>query len=91
MAKLYEALPLGRQLEMAVRTNPPFRLAQTFASYEGQFYDRARFDALAREVGALYDAGSPADGDAFRARLDRRLADRYRAPVPWGAPRDRAA
>ena len=91
MAKLYETLPIERQLEMAVRTNPPARLAQTFAGYAGQFYDRTRFDQLAREVSALYEVGSPDDASAFRARLDRRLADRYRAPVAWDASCDRAA
>ena len=48
MPTLYEALPLERQLQLAVRTNSPARLAQAFAAHAGQFYDRAGFDRLAR-------------------------------------------
>ena len=58
-----------------------------FAAHAGQFYDRASFDALAREVGALYRTRDPAAADDFRARLDHRLAERARPPVAW----DRAA
>jgi len=83
MAKLYETLPLTRQLELAVRTASPARLAQTFAAYAGQFYDRAAFDALARRVSELYAAQSPAGARAFESRLDERLCARDRAPVAW--------
>ena len=83
MAKLYERLPAERQLEVAVLTTSPAGLAQTIASFAGQFYDRTDFDALARRVSDLYAARRPSDADAFRTRLDRRLCDRYRAPVPW--------
>ena len=58
-------------------TGPP---GPTFASLEGQFYDRAPFDNLARQVHALYE---PGDADVFRTRLDRRLRDRHSAPVDW--------
>jgi hypothetical protein len=92
MPTLYETLSLERQLQLAVRTNSPARLAQAFAAHAGQFYDRAGFDRLAREAGALYQARGPAEGAAFRARLDRRLRDRDRAPVVWGTdPSGRAA
>jgi hypothetical protein len=83
MAKLYETLSLDRQLALAVRTNSPARLARAFAAHAGQFYDRERFDALAREVGALYQASSLAAADSFRGRLDRRLAERDRPLVAW--------
>src|SRR5207249_7459538 len=92
MPTLYEALPLERQLRLAVRTNSPARLAQAFAAHAGQFYDRAGFDRLAREAEALYEARGPAEGATFRDRLDRRLRDRAREPVAWGlASPDRAA
>ena len=83
MAKLYETLPLTRQLEIAVRTTGPTGLARTFAAYVGQFYDRSAFDALARGVSELYAAQSPTIAQAFRACLDRRLYERDRAPVAW--------
>ena len=83
MAKLYEALPPTRQLEVAVFTTSPAGLARTFAAYVGQFYDRSAFDALARRVSELYAARSPAVAQAFRAGLDRRLRERDRMPVTW--------
>ena len=91
MTKLYETLPLTRQLEVAVRTTSPAGLARTFAAYAGQFYDRGSFDALARRVSELYAAQSPAIAAAFRTGLDRRLHDRDRAPVAWAADAARAA
>src|SRR5690349_895154 len=36
-----------------------------------------------RRVSDLYATRRAADADAFRARLDRRLYDRYHAPVVW--------
>jgi hypothetical protein len=66
-----------------VRRHTPIQLAHTFAAFEGQFYDRLPFDALARQVRALY---APDDADLFRRRLDRRLRDRHSAPVAWDAP-----
>jgi hypothetical protein len=83
MPKLYETQSLQRQLELAVRTKGPEHVARLFAGHVGQFYDRVRFDALAREVRGLYAAHRPADGDAFRERLDRDLHGRYREPVDW--------
>ncbi len=80
MPTLRETLSTNEQLAVAVRQHTPVRLAQTFASFEGQFYDRTPFDDLARHVQALYD---PADADIFRTRLDRRLHDRHSAPVAW--------
>jgi hypothetical protein len=85
MGSLYEALPLRQQLELAVRTNRPLRLARAFAQHAGQFYDRPRFDQLAREARALYAVRSPADADRFRAGLDERLSDRARPTVAWEA------
>jgi hypothetical protein len=63
-------------------------LAQMFASFEGQFYDRMPFDNFARQAHALYE---PADADLFRSRLDRRLRDRHSTPVAWGLDRDSLA
>lgn len=80
MPKLYEILSPARQLELAVQAKSPTRLAQTFAAFVGQFYDREAFDALARQVSELYDAER---AGTFRTQLDRRLCDRYHAPVAW--------
>lgn len=91
MYKLYETLAPTRQLEIAVRAKTPTQLAQTFAAYVGQFYDRDAFDELARQVHDLYD---PDRASTFRSQLDRRLCDRHRTPVVWEvAPQrtDRAA
>ena len=82
MPTLRQTLSLSEQLALAVRCQTPVRLASTFASLEGQFYDRTPFDDLARQVRALY---APDDADLFRARLDRRLRDRHSAPVAWDA------
>ena len=80
MPTLRQALSLSEQLALAIRCQTPVRLALTFASLEGQFYDRTPFDNLARRVHALYE---PTDADVFRTRLDRRLRDRHSAPVDW--------
>lgn len=80
MPTLREALSTSEQLAVAIRQQTPVRLAYTFATFEGQFYDRTPFDDLARHVRALYQ---PADADVFRTRLDRRLRDRHSAPVAW--------
>ena len=83
MTRLYEALPLTRQLEIAVQVTGPTGLARTFAAYAGQFYDRGAFDALARRVSELYAARNPAVAHDFQTCLDRRLRERDRAPVAW--------
>ena len=83
MPKLYEILSPAQQLELAVLARSPFRLADTFASFVGQFYDRSDFDRLARQVSDLYDAEGAEQADHFRTRLDRRLHDRYHDPVAW--------
>jgi hypothetical protein len=83
MPTLRESLSVPQQLACAVRQHTPIQLAHTFAAFEGQFYDRLPFDALARQVRALY---APDDADLFRSRLDRRLRDRHSAPVAWDAP-----
>ena len=88
MPTFRETLSTTEQLAVAVRQHTPVRLAQTFASLEGQFYDRTPFDQLARRVHALYE---PADADIFRARLDRRLRDRHSAPVAWDVACPRVA
>lgn len=83
MPKLYEILSPAHQLELAVSAKSPLRLADTFASFVGQFYDRSDFDRLARQVSDLYHADNSESAHRFRARLDRRLHDRYRDPVAW--------
>ena len=83
MAKLYETLPAERQLEVAVLITGPAELARTIAGLAGQSYNRSEFDALARRVSDLYAARQPTEAGVFRTRLDRRLCDRYRAPVAW--------
>jgi hypothetical protein len=80
MATLHDTLPATQQLALAVRARTPSQLAQTFAAFVGQFYDREAFDTLARQVNDLYDAER---AGCFRAQLDRRLHDRYHAPVAW--------
>ncbi len=83
MPRFSEALPSTQRLALAVAVNPPASLARTFASYAGQFYDREPFDALARQVSDLYATRDADEASYFRARLDRRLCDRYHAPVAW--------
>ena len=83
MPELHETLSPAERLELAVRTKSPVRLAETFAAYVGQFYDRSDFDALARRVHDLYASADRERAGCFRARLDRRLHDRYHAPVAW--------
>ena len=85
MPKLYEILSPAQQLELAVLARSPFRLADTFASFVGQFYDRSDFDRLARQVSDLYDAEGAERAYHFRARLNRRRHDRYHDPVAWEA------
>jgi hypothetical protein len=94
MPKLYETLSRARQLDLAVQSKTPARLAQTFAAFVGQFYDRTDFDTLARQVSECYEAENTDDAYRFRSALDRRLNDRYHTPVVWNvSPRrtDRAA
>lgn len=83
MVRIYETLPPVGRLQMALRVMSPTRLAQTFASFAGQFYDRADFDSLARQVSSLYDLESAEHAHVFRSQLDRRLCDRFHAPVAW--------
>jgi hypothetical protein len=82
---LTDRVPAHVRWELAIRTASPARLARTFAAELGQFYDRREFDALARRVRDLYATRDPEQGGAFRARLDRRLYDRYDTPVAWDA------
>lgn len=94
MPEIFETLSPAQQLELAVQTRSPVRLARTFAAFVGQFYDRSSFDALAREVSNLYEVASAEQARSFRLQLDRRLYDRYHAPVAWEIARattDRAA
>jgi hypothetical protein len=81
--ELRDALTPAQQLELAVRTKSPADLARTFAEHAGQFYRREDFDTMARTAHDLYAADSAERASLFRARLDRRLCDRYRAPVAW--------
>lgn len=83
MPDLYEVLPREQQLALAVRARRPAELARFFAAHAGQFYDRAAFDALAREIRDLYAQESDDHADHFRRRLDRQLRDRHHAPVGW--------
>jgi hypothetical protein len=48
MQTLHETLPPTPRLELAVQVSTPARLARTFATFVGQFYDREAFDLLAR-------------------------------------------
>lgn len=81
--QILETLTLAEQLELAVLTKSPTYLARVFASHAGQFYDRSDFDALARQARDLYAADSVERATLFRARLDRRLHDRYHTAVTW--------
>ena len=83
MTRIYETLPPGGRLHMTLRVMSPTRLAQTFAAFVGQFYDRSAFDTLARQVSDLYDLESAEHARIFRSQLDRRLCDRYHARVAW--------
>ncbi len=83
MPKLWETLPPVERLALSVRAKSPARLALTFAAFVGVFYDRSEFDDLARLASDLYTTESEASASCFRARLDRRLYDRYHAPVAW--------
>jgi hypothetical protein len=83
MTRIYETLPSEGRLRLALRVMTPTRLAQTFAAFAGQFYDRSAFDTLAREIGHLYDIESAEDASLFRSQLDRRLCDRFHLPVAW--------
>lgn len=83
--ELRDALTPAQQLELAVRTKSPADLARTFAEHAGQFYRREDFDTLARAARDLYATASAERASLFRSRLDRRLCDRYRAPVAWDA------
>jgi hypothetical protein len=85
MPTLFDHLPRRQQLALAVRTKDPAQIAQTFAVYSGQFYDRAPFDAVAREVYALYAVESDVSANCFRHRLDRQLRERFRPAVAWEA------
>ncbi len=91
MPRLYELLSPNQQLQLAIRSKPPHLLAETFAAYVGQFYDRCEFDRLARQVSDLYDANSAERAHHFRARLDQRLHDRYRDPVVWNVTTTRSS
>lgn len=94
MPKLHETLPLHAQWTLAVQTKTPRRLAENFAGFVGQFYDRPAFDELARQVSDLYQVNDPQEAGRFRSSLDRRLGDRDHAPVAWHVDpvrRDRAA
>ena len=83
MSRLRDSLGQNLCLELAVSTRSPSFLARVFASFAGQFYDRADFDALARQVSDLYASRDVEGGYCFRTRLDLRLHDRYHEPVVW--------
>jgi hypothetical protein len=81
--KQYESQSLRARWELAIQTIPPARLAQVFAANVGQIYDRQEFDGVARQLRDLYVQDAPECAADFQARLDRRLYDRYHAPVAW--------
>lgn len=83
MTRIDETMSSTRRLQLALHAMTPTRLAQTFAAFCGTFYDRAAFDTLAKEVSDLYDLESAEHARLFRCQLDRRLFDRYHAPVAW--------
>jgi hypothetical protein len=83
MPQTSNCLSTHARWELAVQTIPPASLARAFACEAGTFYDRQEFDALARHVRGLYDRRDPGQAERFQARLDRRLYDRYHAPVRW--------
>jgi hypothetical protein len=83
MPIMYETISPELRLALAVRTKSPHQLAQAFAAYAGQFYDRSTFDYLARRVSDLYADESSLQASEFRQRLNRRLRDRYHEPVTW--------
>jgi hypothetical protein len=94
MARIYETLPPVGRLQMALQVMSPTRLAQSFAAFVGQFYDRSDFDTLARQVSDIYDLESAEYAQIFRSQLDQRLYDRYHARVAWDVvpqPEDQAA
>jgi hypothetical protein len=86
VSTIRERLSRDRLLALAVRAHPPLRLAETFASYAGQFYDRTAFDLLARETAARYAVRDADQAAAFRRRLDARLEQRERGAVNWSPP-----
>lgn len=87
MPRFSDVLSRQHRLALAVSTHSPAHVARTFALYEGQFYDRATFDNLARETVAAYAVADPDAATSFRERLDQRLVERHRQPVAWeGAP-----
>ena len=83
MYRLRDSLGQNLCLELAVSTRSPSFLARVFAAYVAQFYDRADFDALARQVSDLYASHDAEDAYSFRSRLDIRLNDRYHDHVVW--------
>ncbi len=85
MPKLLDALTDEQKLALAARAQSPARLADLFAAFVGQFPagERPRFDALARQACDCYALTSPDRARRFRSRLDRRLHDRFHAPVAW--------
>jgi hypothetical protein len=85
MAQVSDLVSPACQLQLAVHATRPTRLARTFATYAGQFYDRAAFDAMARQAHNLYAIECPDAARVFRTQLDRRLCDRYHDPVTWDA------
>ncbi len=85
MPHLLDALTDEQKLALATRAQPPARLADLFAAFVGQFPagERARFDALARQARDCYALTDPDRARRFRARLNRRLHDRFHRPVAW--------
>jgi hypothetical protein len=83
MARIDQTLFPITRLQLALRLITPTRVAQTFAAFAGQFYDRSDFDSLARQVSQFYDLESDEHAHLFRSQLDRCLCDRIHDPAAW--------
>jgi hypothetical protein len=88
MPEMFDLLKKTQRWQLAV-TYSPAHLAQVFTEYEGQFYDRAEFDACARLVFDLYLRDSACKAWGFRTGLDQRLYDRFYKPVRWADRKER--
>lgn len=81
--KMCDTQSPARRLALAVRLQSPSKLARHFAAFSGQFYDRSDYHSLACRARDLYADESPERAASFCRQLDRRLHDRYHAPVAW--------
>ena len=80
---LADALPIETRLSLALLNRHPSDVAFLFGRFVGQFYDRERFDELARCAAGLYGKYSARNAARFRGRLDRLLEERDERPILW--------